>query len=130
MKFKYLLPVILWSLVILWLISIPGSNIPKTPLLAIPHFDKLVHFGIFAVFAFLLIYGLNKQSTAFCQKYQYTIALLAGVIYSAGTELLQHIYISSRSGEFWDFLANLAGCVVGLLVFRHGRKYFPAFLYN
>lgn len=130
MKFKYLLPVILWSLIILWLISIPGSNMPKTPLLAIPHFDKLVHFGIFAVFAFLLNYGLGKQAAVFCQKHQYIISLLIGGVYSAGTELLQYFFIPARSGEFWDFLANLAGCVVGVLVFKYGRKIFPAFLYN
>lgn len=129
MKFKYLLPVILWSLVILWVISIPGNNIPKTPFLAIPHFDKLVHFGIFAVFAFLLNYGLSKQSSVFCQKYQYTIALLIGVIYSAATELLQYIFISVRTGEFWDFMANTIGCMLGVLVFKHGKKYLPAFLY-
>ena len=130
MKFKYLLPVILWSLVILWLISIPGGNIPKTPFLSIPHFDKLVHFGIFAVFAFLLNYGLSKQSSVSCQKHQYNISLLIGVIYSGGTELLQYMFIVGRFGEIWDFAANMAGCCVGLLVFKHGRKYFPAFLYN
>lgn len=130
MKFKYLLPVILWSLIILWLISIPGSNMPKTPLLAIPHLDKLVHFGIFVVFAFLLNYGLSKQASVFCQKQQYTISLLIGVIYSAGTELLQYIVISARSAEFWDFVANFTGCVVGVLVFKYGRRLLPAFIYD
>ncbi len=128
MKLKYLLPVILWSLVILWLISIPGSNIPQTPLLKIPHFDKLVHFGIFAVFAFLLSYGLIKQASVICQNHTYTISLLVGVIYSAGTEILQYCCIPGRFGEFWDFMANAAGCLVGIIAFKYGKKYFPAFL--
>ncbi len=130
MKFRYLLPAILWSLLILWVLSVPGSSFPKTPFLAIPHFDKLVHLGIFAVFTFLLGYGLSKQPARWCQKYVYTITLLLGVIYSMLTEVVQHIFLAERTGDFWDFIADVAGCLVGILILKHGKQYLPAFMHK
>lgn len=128
MKFVYLLPAIVWFFVIFWIISIPGSSIPKTPLLSIPHFDKLVHTGMFAAFVFLLIYGLEKQSTGLFFRYHYTFPLIIGVIYSISTEWFQYMFVPGRVGEIWDVAANITGCFTGSVMFYYRRRFLPAFL--
>ncbi len=116
---RYLIPALIWSLLIFWIISLPGSSIPKTPLLQLPHFDKFVHVSIFMVFAFLLAFGIDKQEVKGIQRNIYTITIAICVIYSTGTEWLQHNYVPGRHGDFWDILANLAGSLTGLMIYLH-----------
>jgi len=125
MKLKYLLPAIIWSFIILWLISIPGSSIPETPFLNIPHFDKLVHAIIFAVFAFLVSYGLFMQKNSVFSRYHYTITLVLGVVFSVVTEWIQLEFVVGRSGEFMDLVADLAGCLLGMIAFYYRKYYIP-----
>jgi VanZ family protein len=122
-RFRYLLPATLWFFIILLVVSVPAGNLPKSDLFKIPHFDKVVHTGMFFVFTVLLNYGFYKQeSVSFLKVYNYTIAITFGVIYSIVTEILQHFYIAGRSGEYWDFVANLAGISLGVIVFKYILK--------
>lgn len=127
MRIKYLLPAIIWTLVTMVLISIPGSAFPSTSLFKIPHFDKLVHLGIFAVFALLANYGLYMQRDFFFSRYHYTISLVSGVIFGVITEWFQLHYVPGRSGEWPDLLADVLGSLAGMVMFYYSRKYFPSF---
>ena len=130
MKYTYLLPAILWFFIIFWIISMPPSSIPRTPLFSIPHFDKLVHTGMFTVFVIFLIFGFDKQSKGIIFRHRYTFSLIIGVIYSIGTEWYQYVYVPGREGEFWDIMANLVGCITGSLIFLYREKIVPGFIYN
>jgi VanZ family protein len=121
-----MLPSVVWSLIILWIICMPGSTIPKVPFVNIPHFDKLVHAAIFAVFAFLLNFGLYRQENPFLKKHHYTISLIIGVIYGLGTEWIQLNFIPGRSGEFFDWVADIAGTISGILMFHLTRNFATA----
>jgi VanZ family protein len=127
MRFKYLLPALIWTVIIMVLISIPGSTFPRTSLFHIPHFDKLVHAGIFAVFTLLVNYGMYMQDDSFFKRNHYTISLSAGVIFGVLTEWFQLHYVPGRSGEWPDLLADLLGAVAGMGLFYYSRKYFPSF---
>ena len=118
----------MWAMVIFWVISLPPSSIPRTPLLQIPHFDKLVHFGIFAILGVFLSYGFFKQSGKFASRNLYTFSLIIGVIYGGATELYQLHYVEGRSGELLDFLANVAGCISGLIAFYIVQNRYPSFI--
>ncbi len=122
MRTKFFLPGILWFALIFWIISVPGSSIPQTPLLEIPHFDKLVHFGLFTIFVIFLNFGFYKQNTPLFHKYHYNISLLIGVLYGAATEILQHIFFVSRHGNLADFVANTLGCILGTVLFFYMTK--------
>ncbi len=130
MKFRYLLPPVLWSLAILWIISIPGTSIPTSRFLNIPHLDKLVHLAVFAVFTFLLSYGLHMQEINVFKKHPYTISLLVGVVYSILTEWIQLRFIHSRSGEFYDLIADVTGCLMGVILYFYLKRYIPSFLHK
>lgn len=120
MKLRYLLPAIFWFGIIALVISIPGSNIPKSSLLNIPYFDKLVHACMFAVFSLLLVYGFFKQpKSSFFARQAYILAFILCTIYGGATELMQYFFFASRSGEVVDFIANISGSVVGMIAFHY-----------
>jgi VanZ family protein len=123
MRFRYLLPVIVWTIVVFFIIAIPGSSIPQSPLFRIPHFDKIVHTGIFFVLGLFSVYGFFKQDDkTFIKRNAYTFAMVFCVLYGGLTEVIQHLYIAERSGEFADIIANTTGSAAGVLFFHFLRK--------
>lgn len=72
----------------------------------IPHLDKLAHFVIFALLAGLVhfSYKLNTQ-----------LQLFIWAIYGVGIELLQGL-TPTRSPEILDFVADMLGVIVTLLI--------------
>ncbi len=53
---------IIWALVIFVLCSVPGDSLPQTSMIQIPHFDKMVHFGLFFIMGIFLIAELRYQT--------------------------------------------------------------------
>ncbi len=118
MNIKYFLPGIVWVVIVFIIIAIPGSNIPRTSLFEIPHFDKLIHFVMFAVLSILLGFGFfRQQENSIYFRKRYTFVLVFCVIYGGATEIIQHFFVAGRSGELWDFAANTSGSFVGILLF-------------
>ncbi|MFN3554820.1 MAG: VanZ family protein [Bacteroidales bacterium] len=123
MKIRYLLPAILWSFVILLIIGLPGSNIPKTNLFTLPHFDKLVHAFMFAGFGLFLAYGFIKQDKEEkIHRHAYIASITFCVLYGGATELIQHYWVSGRSGEWADMLANTLGAMAGVALLDAIRR--------
>jgi VanZ family protein len=117
LKIRYFLPAIIWVIIIFIVISIPAGNMPKSDLFKIPNFDKMVHAILFFVFTLLLNFGFIKQNGRL-KRFNYWVSLFIGIAYGAFTEIFQHLYISGRFGEFWDFVANLTGVIAAILVFH------------
>lgn len=128
MKYRYLLPALIWFLTILWIISIPGGNVPKLSFFNFPHIDKLIHAFVFGVFTLLLSYGFYKQKYLILARYPYTFSIIIGVIYSLLTEWIQFRFVSGRSGELLDVIADLVGCIAGIFLFDFLKRIFPSFL--
>ncbi|WP_333607784.1 VanZ family protein [Arsukibacterium sp.] len=76
--------------------------------LNISHLDKLAHFGIFAVLAWLTWKGFRPP-------FYWAVAILS--LYGGLIELAQH-YFTRRQGDVWDWLADIAG----VLAFYLARK--------
>ena len=111
-------PGILCGIVILILTGLPGSLLPHAkPILGL---DKVVHFLMYAVFAFASIWGFRKQFVANGQAYQKRALLLTIVIsiaYGGLTELMQEFLVPTRTGDWFDFLADIIGTLLGISVF-------------
>jgi len=119
------IPWILWGLLIIVLISIPGNDLPEVSE-SVDHFqpDKLVHVLLFLVFVFLLMKGFDHLSPDLnSNENLFFILLLAGIILSGGTEIFQHFCIDGRNATLKDFLFNTLGCVIGWLVYSFWRKW-------
>ena len=123
MFFRHNFPAILWGLIILILMGMPGNDIPKMPWLEHLHFDKAVHFFLYAVFTILLIRGFkNQTSFIFLQKYSIISALVIGIFYGAILEYLQGVLFIERTSDINDLIANIIGSLGGLPLLKIIKK--------
>ncbi len=97
-----------------YLLFTPGSAIPKTSW-EIPHFDKVVHAGMFASLVFL--FQLDSYNTAKA-RLKVTLLIIAVLLFGSLSEYIQYAYIPGRSGNIYDLIADGIGVVLGLLLFR------------
>lgn len=117
MFLKYNLFGIIWFLLILLLGLTPGESMPSTNVWDFLSFDKIAHFGVFAILCFLLILGFSKQYTFLFIRY-HAVLLAIGIsfFYSLVIELFQTM-IPDRGLEFGDIVANSLGVFAGWFVF-------------
>ncbi len=108
-----------WGLLILILSLFPGQFLPGVPdFYQLFKPDKIIHLVLFGTLSYLLHQSISEQyGPAFFRYYGVVIGLLTGIIYGGMTEFLQHITRLNRSGNIYDFIANILGCIIGLIVF-------------
>ncbi|HPG54866.1 MAG: VanZ family protein [Paludibacteraceae bacterium] len=107
------------SIIIIYLsmIKMPSSiEIPK-----IPYYDKWVHLIMYALLCTIVLFDSIKN----LHRRPYIPAAVYSIILGGILELLQ-ILFPPRSASFADFLANLLGCSLSLIIFFlikfiHGR---------
>jgi VanZ family protein len=109
----YVLPAILWALAIFIASSIPSEDFPN---LRIFSYDKLLHFGVFLVLAFLTYRALIHQKhfpSLSRSPLLYTVLMVAA--YGAFDEIHQTI-VPGRHPDLLDFLADATGACLAVLV--------------
>lgn len=108
---------VLWTIGILVGCSIPPSTLsPVGPALS---FDKLIHFGLFAVFGVLWMGVLCplRGTTGRRLWRQGAVLSLVGVLFAGGTEVYQHVLPIKRMGDPYDALADSVGVVAGVATY-------------
>ncbi|MBO9729120.1 MAG: VanZ family protein [Chitinophaga sp.] len=122
---RYYIPAILWILLILYLCTLPGKDIPTSSFLDKIHFDKFVHFGLFGGIVLLLslaIYWPKKFISA-------TILVLLVIIaaaYGLAIEYIQKYWVTGRSFDMYDVVADTLGAIAGVWAFHIVRRRFLA----
>ena len=112
-KFSWLLTTIV-SVVIVVLSTIPIPE--EAPLADVPLIDKWVHFLMYGGLSMVMwmdgVRSLRKLLPAwfFLLTFAYPI-LLGGLL-----ELVQAYWTTCRSGDWWDFVADSIGAVLGTVV--------------
>ncbi len=116
---KKLWPALSWSIIILLLTGLPGSDFPKiTTFWGWLEPDKVVHLFIFGGLAFLILFGFREQYFSSSKRYMFgLIAVIVTAIYGLITEVLQFYVFIGRSGSKFDFFADTIGAIVGWLLF-------------
>lgn len=94
------------SLLIIVAVLIPGPNLPDVN---IGGFDKVIHIGMFGLWAVAVRYDFNSKS------FKFFIVFLAGMLFSMLTEILQ-LLVEGRSFDIYDMAADGIGLIGGLLV--------------
>lgn len=106
------IPSVVWCFAILLGSFIPTSGIPS-----IAVSDKFIHFLFYAVFAVLLYLPIRiSTKRAYSFVLTFVIVLLTGFFLGSFIELVQHLVIDGRFGEYLDLLANTLGIVTALLI--------------
>jgi VanZ family protein len=113
-KLPYYTLSLLGFAVILTLCWLPASTVQEPKWFHIPNADKIVHFGLFFVWAFCLRHDLYKQNY---RSYKLALLVFALCLFTAGlTELLQPI-VSNRMRDLADGSADLIGAVTAICLF-------------
>ena len=111
-------PGVFCAAVILLLTGLPGSLLPRVkPVLGV---DKVVHLFMYLGFAFLCLWGYRKpyqeRETAYRRRACW-LTLAIGLGYGALTEVMQEYLVPGRVGSVYDWLADMIGSVIGVLLF-------------
>jgi VanZ family protein len=106
-----------WFLLTTLLLAMPGNALPKTNLVNIPNFDKLVHVGLFAVLTFLTVNALNKPT-----YFKITVVALIAILYGIIMEYVQLHLVAYRSFEGIDIIADATGAIAAALFFYFKMK--------
>lgn len=126
-KYKVLSVVlfVLWIVVMFVMLLLPNDLLQqnRTSLFNIPHSDKIMHCGLFGVFAFLLQITMLLNSRLEIKK-QYLISLIVAVVFGLFTEVLQALTYQwcGRNFDIKDYLSDLIGVVLSLLFFKLCEK--------
>lgn len=120
---KRMLPFFLWLLIITIISGYPGHKVPEVPMW---QFDKFVHTFIYLILSITMLIAFNRQYQIRKKRLFLTILILFfGVFYGGIMEILQHYIFINRSGNWYDFIANALGSVLGVLIYPFINKLLP-----
>ena len=104
---------ILVALIIMYLSMANSQTFDKIPLIKIPNFDKVVHFGMY--FALMSVIILENQKTIKTIDRLFIVGLIP-LFYGILLEFMQSTLTVTRSGSFFDALADGVGVLVSILL--------------
>ena len=110
---RFLLPVILYLIIIFFISSLPGKEIPDVEL---PYFDKILHLLEYAVLGFLLIRGVKNSELKFSNTSLIIFAAIFSVLYGLSDEFHQS-FVPNRDASLLDVLFDCIGGAVGSIVY-------------
>ena len=106
---------IAWAAVTAILILLPGSQMPDTG--GLVGFDKVAHFGVFALLSLLAIIGSYKHKRIANKRFNATFAAVVScIVYSILLEGAQ-LLIPDRQFDALDMVANISGIAGGAIIF-------------
>ncbi len=109
----YRLPVISLCAFIFWQSSFSG--IISQPLF--PHDDKVMHFLVYALLAFLTIRCLTKENLSISKKNTKIITIIFVSLYGLSDEIHQ-AFVPERCASSYDFIADFLGAIIGTLSYQ------------
>lgn len=112
LQIRFVYPLI-WYALIMYASLTPSDRLPTFKFF--PHFDKVVHFGIYSGLVILLIAAfLSKGRYNRSYAFAGIVSLLSGIIF----EIAQLFLTTTRAGTFSDVVANSLGVLFGILFYH------------
>ena len=109
---KFIKPLI-WFITIIYLSLLPKADMPDKPLFTIPHFDKLVHFGMYFIWVLLIIPLFSSRRSS---QFLYLTTIGSVILIGGSMEIFQELMQCGRSADITDMYANLIGGISALLM--------------
>jgi VanZ family protein len=104
---------ILIALIIMYLSLANAHTFDKAPFIDIPNIDKAVHFCMY--FGLMLVILLENKNSIKSIGHLFLLGLIP-LSFGILMEILQATLTVTRSGSFFDALANSAGIFVSILL--------------
>jgi len=112
--FRYWFPLITYCILIFLQSSFPSiESIPE-----LPYTDKLIHFFVYAVLGALFLRAYKTLQIRNNLKLLLILSVLSSSLYGISDELHQY-FVSSRSAEWMDILADILGSVFGVFIYQY-----------
>ncbi len=105
---------ILWSAVILALTSFPKLKTPVDDMISA---DKIAHFGVYFIFAFLFIKMHLKEHLSGAIKRLWCLALIVPLF-----DELHQIPIPGRAFSVWDIFADILGFAALIFIYKKMQR--------
>lgn len=107
----------------IWILCmIPGEDIPATDFQMA---DKWAHFLMYGTLTICIIYEYAKRHKKICFRRLFVGGILLPIIMGGLVEVAQaYLTGGTRSGDWWDFLANTIGVLLGALIGIPLARYF------
>jgi VanZ family protein len=119
---KNILPIIIAAGILL--LSLSGSeSLGRINFLGLKHADKIVHSAMYFVLTFVLLY--QNRSVIDRPKSLFILAVIP-LLFGAIVEFLQTWITTTRRGDVFDFLFNILGIVLAIIVWRLSESMFKA----
>jgi VanZ family protein len=104
---------ILVALIILYLSLANSQTFEKIPLLDVPDFDKVIHLGMYFFLMSVIIFENRKTIINTSRLF---LTGLIPLFYGVLMEILQATLTITRSGSFYDALADATGVLLSILL--------------
>ena len=111
---------ILVALLLLYLSLANAETFRKVQINSIPNFDKLVHFGMYFVLMSVIILEHRKNLS---NPFNLFLLALIPLSYGILMEILQLTLTTTRTGDFYDALADAAGVLASALLWLIIRSF-------
>ncbi len=106
------IPTFLVAAIILYLSLMRDVNISFMSFTAaIPHFDKIVHLLMYLALASIFVYTMLYNQVSV--RKTIILGSLLPVVYGGVIELLQEYYFPPRTGDWFDWIADIIGVFIG-----------------
>jgi len=119
--FSYYRSVVLFILIFI-ASTIPASEAQRFKIYNIPNMDKPVHLLMYFFFSFILLYDLSKAKPDFSKMKSIVIVSIIAAVYGGTMEILQALFTNYRSGDIFDFVWNLAGICLAVLLWNFLKR--------
>jgi len=115
---------IIWTLLTIGLLCLPGKVIPGLGLFGIKHLDKLAHIVLFGGFVLLWgLYSWQRKKLRFDWLFALAGITVLSIIIGIAMEYVQVNFVPNRSFDVWDIWADVVGSVLVMyLLIRFGRR--------
>jgi VanZ family protein len=110
-----LLPALLWFGLILYLLTIPGEELPEVNWMDGLPIDKVVHITLFLVLVLLSYWGIVSTKPGKYPKRKLLYLGIAAIVYGIVLEFVQKYWVPNRSFDGWDIVADGTGSFLPLL---------------
>ena len=117
-----LFPPLVWTVIILVLLCMPGGMLPDEEGFTISNFDKFVHAGLFGGFVFFwcLYLGAKFPGGLIPNNLAFLLFVLS-CLFGIAMEFVQKYWIPGRDFDPWDMVADSAGALIGWLIILAAR---------
>lgn len=113
---KSYLPAFIWALVITYLSTQGGLNLPQS-IWDLVAADKFGHAFVYGVLVILFLIGNNKQGIK-QSVINVSLVVIACILFGILLEFIQLWFYPNRFFETLDIIANIIGCILGYIVYK------------